>query len=46
LKSVQNKLANENVNGAPEKCLANEKTKRSRCISKIETIENSLAGLK
>jgi valyl-tRNA synthetase len=47
LKSVQNKLANEKfVNGAPEKVLANERQKESDALAKIETIENSLAGLK
>ena len=47
LKSVQNKLANEKfVNGAPEKVLANERQKEADALSKIETIENSIAGLK
>jgi valyl-tRNA synthetase len=47
LKSVQNKLSNEKfVNGAPEKVLANERQKESDALAKIETIENSLAGLK
>ncbi|MBC5839310.1 valine--tRNA ligase [Flavobacterium muglaense] len=47
LKSVQNKLANEKfVAGAPEKVLANEKQKQADALAKIETIENSLAGLK
>ncbi|WP_026706752.1 valine--tRNA ligase [Flavobacterium frigidarium] len=47
LKSVQNKLANEKfVNGAPEKVLANERQKEADALAKIETIENSLAGLK
>ena len=47
LKSVQNKLSNEKfVNGAPEKVLANEKQKEADALAKIETIEQSLAGLK
>jgi valyl-tRNA synthetase len=47
LKSVQNKLSNEKfVNGAPEKVLANERQKESDALAKIETLENSLAGLK
>ena len=47
LKSVQNKLSNEKfVNGAPEKVLANERQKEADALSKIETIEQSLAGLK
>ncbi|HEX9152710.1 MAG TPA: valine--tRNA ligase, partial [Flavobacterium sp.] len=47
LKSVQNKLANEKfVAGAPEKVLANERQKEADALSKIETIEHSLAGLK
>ena len=47
LKSVQNKLANEKfVNGAPEKVLANERQKEADALAKIETIENSIAGLK
>jgi valyl-tRNA synthetase len=47
LKSVQNKLANEKfVAGAPEKVLANERQKEADALSKIETLEHSLAGLK
>ncbi len=47
LKSVQSKLANEKfVNGAPEKVLANERQKEADALSKIATIEQSLAGLK
>ena len=47
LKSVQYKLANEKfVAGAPEKVLANERQKEADALSKIETIEHSLAGLK
>ena len=47
LKSVQNKLANEKfVAGAPEKVLANERQKEADALAKIETIEQSLAGLK
>ena len=47
LKSVQNKLANEKfVAGAPEKVLANERQKEADALSKITTIEQSLAGLK
>jgi valyl-tRNA synthetase len=47
LKSVQNKLSNEKfVNGAPEKVLANERQKEADASAKIETIEQSLAGLK
>ncbi|MFT5715022.1 MAG: valyl-tRNA synthetase [Flavobacterium sp.] len=47
LKSVQSKLANEKfVAGAPEKVLANERQKESDALAKIETIEQSLAGLK
>jgi valyl-tRNA synthetase len=47
LKSVQNKLSNEKfVNGAPEKVLANERQKEADALAKIETIQNSLAGLK
>jgi valyl-tRNA synthetase len=46
LKSVQGKLSNEKfVNGAPEKVLANERQKESDALAKIETIEQSLAGL-
>ena len=47
LKSVQNKLSNEKfVNGAPEKVLANERQKEADALSKIATLEQSLAGLK
>ena len=47
LKSVQGKLSNEKfVNGAPEQVLANERKKEADALSKIETIEQSLAGLK
>jgi valyl-tRNA synthetase len=47
LKSVQNKLANEKfVAGAPEKVLANERQKEADALSKIATIEQSIAGLK
>jgi len=47
LKSVQSKLGNEKfVAGAPEKVLANERQKEADALSKIETIENSLVGLK
>jgi valyl-tRNA synthetase len=47
LKSVQGKLSNEKfVNGAPEKVLANERQKEADALAKIETIEQSLAGLK
>jgi valyl-tRNA synthetase len=47
LKSVQGKLSNEKfVAGAPEKVLANEKQKEADALAKIETIEQSLAGLK
>ena len=46
LKLVQNKLANEKfVAGAPEKVLANERQKEADSLSKIATIEQSLAGL-
>ena len=46
LKSVQNKLSNEKfVNGAPEKVLANERQKEADALSKIATLEQSLAGL-
>jgi valyl-tRNA synthetase len=34
------------VNGAPEKVLANERQKEADSLSKIATIEQSLAGLK
>jgi valyl-tRNA synthetase len=47
LKSVQNKLSNDKfVNGAPEKVLANERQKEADALSKIATLEQSLAGLK
>ena len=47
LKSVQAKLSNEKfVNNAPEKVLAIERQKEADALSKIETIEQSLAGLK
>ncbi|HLF53225.1 valine--tRNA ligase [Flavobacterium sp.] len=47
LKSVQAKLSNEKfVAGAPEKVLNNEKQKETDALSKIATIEQSLAGLK
>ncbi len=47
LKSVQAKLSNGKfVAGAPEKVIANEKQKEADALSKIETIEHSLAGLK
>ena len=47
LKSVEAKLSNEKfVAGAPEKVLANEKQKQADALAKIETIEQSLAGLK
>ena len=47
LKSVQSKLANEKfVAGAPEKVLANERQKEADALSKIATLEQSLAGLK
>jgi valyl-tRNA synthetase len=46
LKSVQAKLSNEKfVAGAPEKVIANERQKEADALSKIETIEHSLAGL-
>ncbi len=47
LKSVQSKLSNEKfVNGAPEKVLEMERKKETDALAKIETIEQSLAGLK
>ena len=47
LKSVQGKLSNERfVNNAPEQVVASEKKKEADALSKIETLENSLAGLK
>lgn len=47
LKSVQGKLSNEKfVSGAPEQVIANERKKEADALSKIATIELSLAGLK
>ena len=47
LNSVEKKLANERfVNNAPEQVIANERKKQSDAISKIETLEKSLASLK
>ena len=47
LKSVQGKLSNEKfVSGAPEQVIANERKKEADALSKIATIEQSLAGLK
>lgn len=47
LKSVQGKLSNEKfVAGAPEKVLEMERKKETDALSKIATIEQSLAGLK
>jgi valyl-tRNA synthetase len=47
LKSVQAKLSNEKfVAGAPEKVLANERQKEADSLSKIATLEQSLASLK
>ncbi len=47
LKSVQAKLSNEKfVTGAPEKVLEIERKKESDALSKIATIEQSIAGLK
>ena len=47
LKSVEAKLANERfVSGAPEKVLEIERKKQTDALSKIETIEQSLASLK
>ena len=47
LKSVQGKLSNEKfVAGAPEQVIANERKKEADALSKIATIEHSLAGLK
>ena len=47
LKSVQSKLSNEKfVNGAPEKVLEIERKKEADTISKIATVEQSLASLK
>jgi valyl-tRNA synthetase len=47
LKSVQGKLSNEKfVAGAPDQVIANERKKEADALSKIATIEQSLAGLK
>ncbi len=47
LKSVQAKLSNDKfVTGAPEKVLETERKKEADALAKIETIEQSLAGLK
>ncbi len=47
LKSVQKKLSNERfVGNAPEQVVAIEKKKATDAIAKIETIKESLAGLK
>jgi valyl-tRNA synthetase len=47
LKSVQGKLSNEKfVAGAPEKVLEMERKKESDALSKIATIEQSIAGLR
>jgi valyl-tRNA synthetase len=47
LKSVQAKLSNEKfVGGAPEKVLEMERKKKADALSKIATIEQSLASLK
>jgi valyl-tRNA synthetase len=47
LKSVQAKLSNEKfVGGAPEKVLEMERKKEADALSKIATIEQSLASLK
>jgi valyl-tRNA synthetase len=47
LKSVQAKLSNEKfVNNAPEKVLEMERKKEADALSKIATIEQSLASLK
>lgn len=47
LKSVQAKLSNEKfVNGAPEKVLEIERKKEADALSKISTLEQSIAGLK
>ena len=47
LRSVQGKLSNEKfVNGAPEQVVANERKKESDTLSKIVTIEESIANLK
>jgi valyl-tRNA synthetase len=47
LRSVQGKLSNEKfVGGAPEKVLEMERKKESDALSKIATIEQSIAGLR
>lgn len=47
LRSVQGKLSNEKfVSGAPEQVVANERKKESDTLSKIATIEESIANLK
>jgi valyl-tRNA synthetase len=47
LRSVQGKLSNEKfVAGAPEKVLEMERKKESDALSKIATIEQSIAGLR
>ncbi len=47
LRSVQTKLSNEKfVAGAPEKVIEMERKKEADALAKIETIEQSLAGLK
>ena len=47
LRSVQGKLSNEKfVNGAPEQVVANERKKEADTLSKISTIEESIANLK
>ena len=46
LKSVQKKLSNERfVSNAPEKVIAMERKKEADALSKIETLEKSLASL-
>lgn len=46
LKSVQNKLSNERfVSGAPEAVVANEKQKEADALSKIKTLQESIASL-
>ena len=47
LKSVQGKLKNERfVNNAPEKVIGMERQKEADALAKIETLRNSLEGLK